>query len=63
MSERDHSYRLGREDGQLVDLVDRILVDPDLHTDARIRLHREIREILRRADARAAISEQRPESG
>jgi hypothetical protein len=31
----------------LVDLVDSVLVDPNLHTDTRMRLHREIGELLR----------------
>jgi hypothetical protein len=41
--------RLADEDKQLVDLVSAALVDPNLHTDVRMRLCREITEILRSA--------------
>jgi uncharacterized protein (UPF0147 family) len=41
--------RLGHEDKQLVDLVTAALVDPNIHTDARMRLHEEITELLRGA--------------
>jgi hypothetical protein len=41
--------RLGTEDRQLVDLVTSALVDPDIHTDVRMRLSEEITEILRYA--------------
>lgn len=41
--------RLEGEDKRLVDLVTAALVDPNLHTAARMRLHREITEILRPA--------------
>jgi len=43
--------RLEGEDKQLVDLVTAVLVDPNLHTDTRMRLDQEITEILRSADA------------
>jgi len=33
-------------DVHLVDLVSAALVDPDLHTDARLRLHRELAELI-----------------
>jgi ribosome maturation protein Sdo1 len=42
--------RLDGEDKQLVDLVTAVLVDPNLHTDTRMRLDQEITEILRSAD-------------
>jgi hypothetical protein len=34
------------EDTKLLDYVTAVLVDPDLHTDLRMRLHREITELL-----------------
>jgi hypothetical protein len=37
---------LGRNDRQLVDLVTSVLVDPNLHTDLRMKLHRQIEELL-----------------
>ena len=37
------------EDQKLVDLLGDVLVDPNLHTDTRLRLHQEIEEILRGA--------------
>ena len=43
--------RLEAEDKHLVDLVTAVLVDPNLHTDTRMRLDWEITEILRSADA------------
>ena len=39
--------RLEGEDKRLVDLVTAVLVDPNVHTDVRMRLHREIAEALR----------------
>jgi hypothetical protein len=41
--------RLQPEDRKLVDLLGDVLVDPNVHTDTRLRLHREIAEILRGA--------------
>jgi hypothetical protein len=41
--------RLEPEDQKLVDLLGDVLVDPNLHTDTRLRLYQEIAEILRRA--------------
>jgi CBS domain-containing protein len=40
------SSPLSREDQQLVDLVDSVLTDPNVHTDTRMRVHEEIGEIL-----------------
>jgi len=37
------------EDQELVDLLQDALVDPNVHTDTRLRLHQEIAEILREA--------------
>jgi len=44
-----HIDRLGAEDKQLVDLVTAALVDPNIHTDTRMRLCEEITELLRGA--------------
>ena len=43
------TVELSREDRQIVDLVSAALVDPNLHTDTRMRLHEEIGQILRKA--------------
>jgi hypothetical protein len=50
-------HHLGDEDRELVDLATAALVDPNLHTDVRLRLHGEITEVLRavRDDARARV--------
>jgi hypothetical protein len=37
---------LSREDGRLVDLVNAVLVDPNVHTDLRMRLHDQIAELI-----------------
>lgn len=42
--------RLAGNDKQLVDLLTAALVDPNLHTDVRMRLHRAISEILATPD-------------
>jgi hypothetical protein len=57
-----HTHRLGPEDKQLVDLVTAALVDPNIHTDARMRLYEEITELLRDADhrRRGGAEEPRP---
>jgi hypothetical protein len=39
--------RLEPEDQKLVDLLGDVLVDPNVHTDTRLRLYQEIAEILR----------------
>ena len=46
--------RLEGEDKQLVDLVTAVLVDPNLHTDMRMRIHQEILQILTEASANAS---------
>lgn len=54
------AHSLIDEDRRLVDLVGRVLVDPNLHTDLRLRLHREIMELLdatREDSARTARGE------
>ena len=48
-SMQHENKRLEPEDQKLVDLLRDVLVDPNLHTDTRLRLHREISEILRGA--------------
>ena len=45
----DRAPALDAEDRELVDLLAAVLVDPDLHTDRIMRLHREARTILRAA--------------
>jgi hypothetical protein len=49
MSATDSAGRAGHDDRQLVDLVASALVNPNLHTDTRMRLHRELTELLWRA--------------
>jgi len=48
-SAQHQKERLEPEDQKLVDLLGDVLVDPNLHTDTRLRLHQEIEEILRGA--------------
>jgi hypothetical protein len=48
-STRHEKNRLEPEDQKLVDLLGDVLVDPNLHTDTRLRLYQEITEILRGA--------------
>ncbi len=48
-SMQHEKMRLEPEDQKLVDLLTDVLVDPNLHTDTRLRLHQEIAEILRGA--------------
>jgi hypothetical protein len=45
-----YEARLAGDDRQLVDLVTAVLVDPNVHTDTRMRLAEEIAEVLRSAD-------------
>ena len=49
MTAQSSSHPLNGEDRRLVDLVAAALVDPNLHTDQRMRLSHEIDEVLRRA--------------
>ena len=48
-SMQHENNRLEPEDQKLVDLLGAVLVDPNLHTDTRLRLHQQITEILRGA--------------
>lgn len=41
------THGLPAEDAELVDLLTAVLVDPNLHTDRRMRLHHEISAVLR----------------
>jgi hypothetical protein len=47
MSGRDAADERAGQDRRLVKMIDAVLVDPDLHTDTRMRLHQEIMELLR----------------
>ena len=49
MNDHERKTALGAEDGELVDLLTAVLVDPNLYTDLRMRLHREVSAILRAA--------------
>jgi hypothetical protein len=42
---------LEADSGRLPDLLTTVLVDPNLHSDLRMRIHREVRTILRSAEA------------
>ena len=44
MSSSEERTRLAGEDGQLVDLAAAVLADPNLHTDTRMRLQRQIND-------------------
>lgn len=47
MAQSDQPEEFAGDDERLVELVDGVLVDPNLHTDMRMRLHREIAELVR----------------
>jgi hypothetical protein len=47
--DHDKSIALQAEDGELVDLLTAVLVDPNLHTDRRMRLYQQVDAILRAA--------------
>jgi hypothetical protein len=49
MNRHGATPRLAAEDRDLVDLLRAVLVDPNLYTDRRMRLHREISAVLRAA--------------
>jgi hypothetical protein len=49
VNEQGSTPNLAPEDRELVDLLRAVLVDPNLHTDRQMRLHREISAILRSA--------------
>jgi hypothetical protein len=63
--------KLDGADAHLVDLVATVLGDPNLHTDARMRLHRQLTELLQRtqqdmrrpATAEEPAPSQTPEDG
>jgi len=50
MTPNEPGKPLDGDDKQLVDLVTAVLVDPNIHTDTRMRLDQQITEILRSAD-------------
>jgi len=45
--ENDPVHGLTSEEGKVVDELAAVLVDPDLHTDMRMHLQREIKQLLR----------------
>jgi hypothetical protein len=47
--DQERTWALGADDRALVDLLTAVLVDPNVHTDLRMRLHREVSAILRAA--------------
>jgi hypothetical protein len=47
MTEESTTPKLAPQDRELVDLLRAVLVDPNLHTDRRMRLHRKISAVLR----------------
>ena len=47
-----HARALETHGGRLPDLLATVLVDPNLHTDTRLRLHEQIAQILDSADSR-----------
>lgn len=49
MNEQGTTPNLAAEDRELVDLLRAVLVDPNLYTDRRMRLHRKISAVLRSA--------------
>ena len=71
MNANETTDKLDDADAQLVDLVASALVDPNLHTNVRMRLRRELTELLRSAHqdlhrpatGEAPRSSQTPEDG
>jgi hypothetical protein len=47
VTQHDRTTQLYPEDRELVDLLTAVLVDPNVHTDLRMRLHRRVSAILR----------------
>ena len=47
VNDRNRSVAHEAEDRELVDLLTAVLVDPNLHTDRRMRLHQQVSAILR----------------
>jgi hypothetical protein len=48
MTEHVDAREPATEDRRVVDLLTAVLVDPNLHTDTRMRIHREITALLER---------------
>lgn len=53
---------LSSEDHRLVELVDSVLVDPNVHTDLRLRLHHEIADLVTRTGREARARAGTPEA-
>jgi len=49
-----HEQTVTLEDGDIAKLLEAVLVDPNLHTDARMRLHEQIPDLVSAAHQRAA---------
>jgi hypothetical protein len=47
LTQHDSTTPLYAEDRELVDLLTAVLVDPNVHTDLRMRIHRQVSAILR----------------
>lgn len=47
MRDHDSSTPLRAQDREIIDLLTAVLVDPNLHTDRRMRLHQQVGAILR----------------
>jgi hypothetical protein len=68
MDEQKSTLHVDDEHGQLVEFLDSVLVDPNVHTDTRMRLHQEIEALLCGAnrdlcpDTSATRSEWTPET-
>jgi hypothetical protein len=56
-----HERTAVEHDHQVPKMLEAVLVDPNLHTDLRMRLHREIQELLRRAHEHAGASAEQPD--
>ena len=47
MTSAGESHEIGESDAEVLSLLDAALVDPSVHTDMRVRIGREITELLR----------------
>jgi hypothetical protein len=56
-----HERTAAEHDHQVAKMLEAVLVDPNLHTDLRMRLHREIHELLGRAHEHAGASAEQPD--
>jgi hypothetical protein len=62
MSELSQTDHTAPENQRLVELVSAVLVDPNLHTDLRMRLQEEIRDLLQPAQTRSVRAVPTPPS-